>query len=337
MDSFARKQDESIKVRFKNPITKEKLVISDFKYQMDNEDKKMIKAKVKYENGQVFHICFRNSQEIRIAKMREDGVFVALAKIGAFDSLKHGKYNYFGKIIRAEDKKKNPYIKADPSQEDIEYVRKNMDTQLEMWEERQRYKELEEQLQELSDQEKKNDFKDSIKVSDEKLEEYFNKKEENKENAFLRSGILEDKETKEEEKIYEGVDLTTGDFLILKNLKEMELDDQYIYEGYLTYLDTLEEKDTKTKKELESYEVIFELPYKIDSSIEKGDFQSVLQLLSKNEKLLKAHEFNYLGKINESGKIDRVLNSSDRIFNYYKLKAENIRNRYEKEQGKAIE
>ena len=83
---------------------------------------------------------------------------------------------------------------------------------------------------------------------------------------------------------------------------------------------------------MESYEVIFELPYEINSSILEGKINPVLQLLCKNEKLLQPYDFNYLGKIEKTGKIDRELNSSDMIFSYYKKKAEIIRKRYEQEQ-----
>lgn len=249
---------------------------------------------------------------------------LGLAKYGSLDDLKSAKYNYLGQISYNKDSVL-PYRIISPTEEDKEYVRKNMDTQLEIWEEKQKEKE-------------KLKFKESIHISEEdriKIENYFSEKQKNKENPFLRESKLKNED--KEEPIYEGVDLTTGDFIILKNIKETLIDNQYIYEGYLTYIDNLKEKDLKTKKELESYEVIFELPHKINDSIQTGEIQSVLKLLSKNEKLLKAHEFNYLGKINENGKIDRVINSSDKIFNYYKIKAQNIRNRYEKEQGKIKE
>jgi len=255
-----------------------------------------------------------------------------LAKYGALEDLKSARYNYLGQISYNK-KGLFPYRIISPTKEDERYIKKVMDTQLDIWEEKQ--KQIEENEKQ---QEQQSEFKERLQISEEdkaKLENYFSEKQKNKENRFLRESklIIED----EEEKIYEGVDLTTGDFIILKNLKEMLFDDQYIYEGYLTYIDTLEEKDSKTKKELEGYQVIFELPCKINDSIQTGDIQSVLQLLSKNEKLLKAHEFNYLGKITQDGEISRKLNSSDKIFNYYKVKAKNIHERYEKEQGKIRE
>lgn len=332
-------EDKNIEIRIKHPVTNETIRIYEFNEQIDIKDINMIKAKVEYKNGDVFRICFRNPKNLSIKEMRRGNLFDGLARHGDLNNLKYGKYNYLGTILYDREKKKNPYSIILPKEEEKNYVRKNMDTQLEVWEERQK-EESKHMEEEEPQKEQRKEFKESIQVSEEinqRLKDYFNKKNENKQNPFLKIGKLEN-ENGEEEKIYEGVDLTTGDFLILKDLQCELIDEKYIYSGYLNYIDTLEEKNTMTKKELESYEVIFESPYEIDKAIEEGNINSILQILSKNESLLKRYRLNMLGKIEESGRVSRPpYKASEKIFSYYKQKARDIYEKYKEQKGKEIE
>ena len=299
-------KEKDIKIYIKHPRNQHQIVI----YNITTTEENTTHAKFKdMDAGKVFHISFKNVNNRTALEMKKENLFLGLVRNGNLDELAEDKNNYLGSISYDENEKEDQRYKIKtPKMEEKE---KNKQEKLE--------------------------FKERIKVEEEKIKEYFDKKEENKKNPFLRVSTLENSEIEGQERIYEGVDLTTGDFIILKNLNGMIVDKKFVYQGYLTYLDTLEEKNTRTKKELESYEVIFELPHEINSFILEGKFNTILQLLSKNEKLLQPHDFNYLGKIEKNGKISRELNSSDMIFSYYKKKAENIRMRYEQEQQKEIE
>lgn len=298
------KKEKDVIIYIRHPRNQHQLTI----YNINTTEENITHAKFKdMETGKVFHISFKNVNSRTAFEMKKENLFLGLIRNGNLDELSEDKNNYLGSISYDENEKERYKIKT-PEMEEKE---KNKQEKLE--------------------------FKERIKIEEEKIKEYFDKKEENKKNPFLRVSTLENSEIEGQERIYEGVDLTTGDYIILKNLNGMIVDNKFVYQGYLTYLDTLEEKNTRTKKELESYEVIFELPHEINSFILEGKLNTILQLLSKNEKLLQPYDFNYLGKIERNGKINRELNSSDMIFSYYKKKAENIRMRYEQEQQKEIE
>lgn len=319
-------RDKPIEIRIKHPKTKETIKIYKFEEHMDVNDLNMLKAKVEYEDGTVFNICFRNPQNISVNTMRKDYLFGGLAIHGDLDNLKLGKYNYLGTIVYDKQKKKDPYSIVGPTKEEIDYVKKYLDTKLDIWEERQQL-ENSENIQ-SEEETKKEKFTQSIKVD---LDKYFEKKKKNMENPFLRASKLINQKGIEED-IYEGVDLTTGDFLVFKNKQCREIDQKYIYMGYLSYLDTLEEKNTRTKEEMESYEVIFETPYKLDEAIEKGNIKSILQLLSKNEMLLQRFRLNVLGKIQEDDIVRRYpYKASENIFSHYKQK---VTENYEKNKEK---
>lgn len=326
-------KDKPIEIRIKHPKTKETIKIYKFEDHMDVNDLHMVKAKVEYKNGDIFNICFRNPQNISVNLMRKDYLFGGLAIHGDLDDLQLGKYNYLGTILYNKQKKKNPYSIIEPTKEENEYVRKYMDTKLDIWEEKQQL-ENREDIESEKEENKKEKFTQSIKVD---LDKYFEEKKKNMENPFLRTSKLIN-ENGIEEKIYEGVDLTTGDFLVLKNAQYKEIDERVIYTGYLSYMDTLEEKNTRTKQEMESYQVIFEMPYKLDEAIEKGNINAILQLLSKNEMLLKRYRLNLLGKIQENDIVRRYpYKASENIFSHYKQKAVESYKKNSKQDSKEIE
>jgi len=68
-------RDEEITIKIRRPGTKESITISDFSQQLDIKDKYMVKAKVTFKNGDVFHICFRNINNVSIKTMRNTGLF----------------------------------------------------------------------------------------------------------------------------------------------------------------------------------------------------------------------------------------------------------------------
>ena len=68
-------RDEKVTIRVRLPKTNEAVTISDISQQLDKVDKYMIKAKVTYKNGDVFHICFRNMNNVPIKTMRYTGLF----------------------------------------------------------------------------------------------------------------------------------------------------------------------------------------------------------------------------------------------------------------------
>lgn len=66
---------EEVNIRVRLPKTKETITISDISPQLDKVDKQMIKAKVTCKNGDVFHICFRNMNNISAKTMKYTGLF----------------------------------------------------------------------------------------------------------------------------------------------------------------------------------------------------------------------------------------------------------------------
>lgn len=369
------KDEKDLVIRIKHPVTGEKIMISDFKVHMDSIDMHMMKAKLKIgENGYTY-ICFRNPKDISMYQMRKDNVFMALAKTNKLDDLKDGQYNYLGTINYNE--KDSKYIRISPTREELNYVHERMDAQFivnDKEDDKQNYQDdYQEDEQENFQQEEPDDiqeikrlleqidkelydekedksqeqdnkylFKKRIVVPEEtrrKMENYFNRKQENKENPFLRKGYIE-KYTPDgikKEEIYEGIDKTTGDYLILKKLQSEIVDGKYIYTGYLNYLDVLGEKNTKTDKELESYEVIFELPNQIDEMLEQGNDNSILELLAKTEDLLQSKKLNMLGKVEDDGlAYHHPYMVPTNIFEYYKKKAKEIYSRYNKDENEVI-
>lgn len=156
-------------------------------------------------------------------------------------------------------------------------------------------------------------FKESIAVN-KVINEVQRKREERIKNPMLKIVDIDSYLNEEKQVVtwadYIGTDLSTGKIIELKNCIQSKVDDKFIYTANLNRTDV-------TRKNEIGYMVIFQLPFKMDVGIKEGNTESILKLLSEDEKAPKLdyNTMTFLGSLTNNMDIQRSMPTNIKIRN----------------------